>query len=1339
MAIKTTNTTGIGVRGGTLQLGGLATQPIPFVAPAAFPVPRTVSPIAAAIAPPTVAAAIKAGTVPRLPIAVNDVITGNISRAVQNVIPKALNTIQFRPIAGNIPIRINVADLLNQRRPNEEALSLSRLNFSNGAFEQATPHGISVLRPEIISLMDFEPVYYGTTLNLNEVGLLMDVQYQARHLREQTFFQLMAGIQQTDQRNELQNLQTSFANSFQRVNAAADFYKNTIQTIETVKNGFDVKGIPSNNFDLRNYRTLRDFYQTFMMFPADVFNQFSGTKILMQLLFDARSIAEGYSMNLLNLTDPDRQAGGTAVTSPVSIDKSYNTRAGFSFTYDTIRSFSQPQNAAEQGFFNRFNSSLPQVPDDRIKLLVNMLSKELRVSRGLGNSTVQNNLRQKFNATKTDGSPFDNIFGGVGNSIFDPVTGPGSIAGLTVVNNTDNSAVLPFETKHIDTNNNTRKTYIPGSVFFVDSILNVENLSSFNLEPLRSYVSKYVETIDNATAVVSSIFDYSDEPSPISPVSIFKLILEPVEHGLRFLIANNQRQGLGLSIAEATAAAAFRLAANDPRLKALLFQYILLRIIASDTGTTTTRTTFFVLNIIEDLNRDIRNLDGVPFKAAFKLPNLYNQRELFSYITSLVQTIQNRIVELVNHRSLTGNGSNAQSRDRRSDPANGLFVVGYDVDTVYGIPAGLQQSVLISQFVNFFTKLDSILGNEVNSIMDAARRTRYNSLSCSTLVLLAFEAFTQIVSRYISCDFQASTYGENFPDMVVDTNFNARNYNSIQSVMAEVQPPLPIIETDPGTNSKAKTATKTALTQRMAQSHNAVAIQHVVGQAAKTAALMGISPGAVQTGIANNQAILAGVYATAGSKFADAASLALRNVSPVVNPQNLLDAHAIEASLNSISHKLFQEDFALACVMHILQVIKKRLRSALDLANNYFTQQTLDSLSSLNATSIQDIGQNLSIAQVRLMLRQRDEYVRQLTPNTQGLQFIPTSPTDADTRGALLSLLGSDSFRETNNAAFRYRILTIGIPAGFSKNLVERINGDNIVSTTFLRNKEFDVITVNVYKRSLEYPQLIFKPRKYIFDLSLFSNGYKNLKIRPNENFDRVLQRIKLLDYQNFSSPTVVTLEEVVNSERYSFIADPVLRRAIVENHVLSDLFASYMQFLTSMKFTETTFVNQQSQTYQRLSVGNGTDLSPQFSELVRKYLIAKRTNDMRDNPSLSPLPDIPIKQMLLSPQVDQSTKDVLRLLTFGNIAFKPENAMASILSPKVFERVFTIPLNVDDFEIDYKETTATESGREFFEKSFFQEKLDKKALADGVYKLVPRTNKDVIFEDYFVTIELVE
>lgn len=1330
---RTTSTTGIGVRGGVLQLGGLATQPVPFVAPTAFPVTKAVSPIAPVLAPPAVAAALQKGVSPQLNVPINDIARGQIAAAAKKIIPSSVNSVQFRPIADIPPLRVSNSALVNQRHPNEETLSLSRLSFNNGTFEQADPHGVNKLRPEIISLMDFEPLYAGNSLDLNDVGLLMDTQFQARHLREQTFFQLMAGIQQSDQKRELQNIQTTFAANFKKVNTSADFYQSTIATLETVKNGFDVKNIPPNNFDLRTFKTLQDFYQTFMLFPQEAFNQFSGTKVLMQLLFDARSIAEGYSMNLLSLTDPDRQAGGEAVVSPVSIDKTYNNRSGFSFTYDTIRSFNAAMNAAGTDFFNRFNSALPQAPDDRIKLLVNLLSKELRVSRGLGRTGVMADLQQKFAATTTNGSPFDNILGGVGSTIFDPVTGPSSIAALTVVNDTETSSVLPFETKYIDTNN-TKKVYIPGSVFFVDSILNVRNLEEFNLVPLRSFVSKYIDTVDSAATLISNIFDYGPRVSPLSPVGLFKLLLQPVLDGLNFLKTNGQREGFDVNAAEGTAVAALRLATNDPRLKALLFQYMLLLILSNPSAG------FFAQGILEEMGGDIANLDGVNINLSTQArPNLRNKNEIWPFLNDLGRSIQNRISLLVNQRNLQGNGGTAQARSRSSDPANGLLLIGYDVDIVNGIPQGLYQSKIMSNFVSFLLGLESILGNETNNLLDSAKRTRYNAISVSTLVLVAFEAYIQIISRYAKVDFQTSSYGDNFPDMLVDTNFNAQMYDSMRAIISDPELPLPIIEPEPSTASAGAAKQAATTTERFNINNTSTSLQHTLEQAGKVAQATGTSTSDVQAGIAAYQPIVGGKFATAGSRFTDAASLALRNLTEHVNPHALLDAQAIDQSLNSIAFKLFQEDFSLACVFHILLTVKRRLRSALDLANNYFTRQTLTSLATLNATDISDIAQNLVPAQVRLLLRQRDAYVQQLTPNSQGLQFIPSTPTDVGARNALLSLLTRSAFRETQDAAFRYRLLTVGIPSGFSKNLVERINGNTINSTTFQRNKAYDVITVNVYKRSLEYPQLIFKPRKFIFDLSLFSNGYTNLRVQAKENFDRVLQRVTLLDYQNFTQPTTVTMENVVNNEKYGFIQDPALRRAMVENHILSDLFTAYIQFLTTMRMDESTFVNQESATYRKLSLGKGVDLTPQFSELVRKYLLAKRTTDMQTDPSLSPLPDLPIEEMIQSPSVDQATKDILKLLTFGNIAFKTENAMASLLSPKVFERVFTIPLDVDGFEIDQAMTTATQSGREFLAKNFLQEKLDHHALANGVYKFKPRTHNDAVFEDYFVTIELVQ
>lgn len=1311
-------------------MGGVSTQPTPFVLPATYPVPRPTSPVTAIVAPSVVADAMANGMVPELRIPVSHVINGTMGAGVLELFPTRLTNLQYQPTTEGSALRIISSNLTTQRRPNEETLSLAQLSIDNKEFQPVDPHGINKLRPEIISLMDYEPVYFGDSMVLNDVGILMDVQYQARHLREQTFFQLMRGIQQTDQSQQLQGIQNEFAASFQRVNSSADFYRNTIIALETAKNGFDIKAIPGNSFDLQTFRTLADFYESFMMFPRTALDTFSGTKIMMQLLFDMRSISEGYSMNLLNLTDPDRQAGGTAFNSPVAIDRSYNNRNGFSFTYDTVRSFNDPVNASDSQFFTRFNTSLPQAPDDRIKILINMISKELRVSRGLGRDAVISDLRQKFGATTTNGSPFDNLIGGVGATIFEPVTGPGSLAGLTVLSNTAGSAVLPFETKYIDVNN-TKKVYVPGSSFFVDSIINVPVLTSFNLTPLRAYVEEFVSTTDSVASVVANLFDYGDEVSPLSPVEVFKSLLHGVSHGLTFLMSSTQRAGLQISTADAATAAIFRLATTDPSLKSMLFQYVLLNLIASSNSH------FFADKVTEELLNDIRNLDAVAVNTSYPLPDLRTPNTLQPFIGNLGTSIQNRVVQLVNQQNLT-HSTNAQTRDRSGVLADGRMRVGFDVDITFGIPAALNQSHFLTNLTQFVVGLETTLGNETNNLVDSTSRSRFNSLSISTLVLMIFEVYTNLLSRYVKVDFQVSAFGQNFPDMIVDTNFNAHMQSSIEDVISEPGTPLPVITPDLGTYGSKNDRSKNN-TQRFPRTHQESSVRQVYNQVQSAAQESGDSVDDVYNGVTTNEAILSGPRATAGSRNTRASQLASRRVTRHSNPHDLMDAQAMDRSLDSIAIKLEQEDFAVACAMHILLVIKARLRTTLDVATNYFSQQTLESFVNSNGTSLSDIGKNLAPAQVRLLLRQRDRYVRDLTANSNQLQFIPVSSTDIGTRSVILSLLDKAAYRETNNAGLRYRLLTVGIPSGFSKNLADRLAGTNLNSTSFQRNKDFDLIYVKVYKRSLEFPQLIFKPKKYLFDLSLFSNSYGNLLIRPSENFDSVIQRLTLFDYQNFANPGVVTMDNIVNNDKYSLIPDPTIRRSMFENHILSDILGSYIQALTTMKLTETTFVNTKSETWRRLSLGqNGTDLTPRFAELVRRYLIAQRTRDIRANPALQPLPDLPVQEMLISSAVDQGTKDTLKLLTFGNVAFKPENALAELLSPKLFERVFTIPLNVDDFEIDYEATTAPESGREFFEKGFFRNKLDRHA-APGTYRLQPRTVRDAVFEDYFVTIELVE
>jgi hypothetical protein len=787
------------------------------------------------------------------------------------------------------------------------------------------------------------------------------------------------------------------------------------------------------------------------------------------------------------------------------------------------------------------------------------------------------------------------------------------------------------------------------------------------------------------------------------------------------LLENTQRSGLQLNIADAAMVATFRLAAADQSLKIMLFHYFLLSVLSQP------NLGFFSRNVASDLLQSIEQLDTVEIAPGASAPDLRNASNLVPYLSALATKIQNRVVELINQQN--NRGGMAQARDRHNIGVNGIMRLGFDTDTTYGIPAALSQNHFIRGLTNLVLGFQSILGNELSNSFDALNKTRFNSLSTTTLLLLMFEIYSNMVTRYVKVDFEASSVGQQFPDMIVDTTYNNTTFNSIDSILSEPGLAFSILTPNTATNFIGIAGQQNPRNRRNAN------VQHVYDQVGNAAKQMGVSESDVYQGVAANEAILGGQKGTAGSQNTSGDQLANRRVKANSNSEELIDAYTIERSIDSIATKLYEEDLVMASGMHVLITIKQRLRSTLELMTNYFNQQTLVNFSNTNGTSLKDIARNLNESQVRLILKQKNSYLRRVVENNK-LQLIPGVATNTETQNALLSLLRKTEFRESQEASVHYRLFSVGIPSGFSKLLTSRLAVNGITSNSFKINKQFDLIYVNVYKRSIEYPQLIFKPQKYLFDLSLFSNGYDDLGIKPSENFESVLRRITLSDYQSLNAPINVTKDSIAVNQTYPTELSVSARRNLFDNHVLSDLFCNYIQTLTSMNLSESSFVDTNSDTWKRLSIGDGNMVTPRFANIIRRYLINQRNEDIRLNPSLKPLPDISIEEMLVNPNVDQGTKDILRILIGGNLVLKPENVIAEMLSPKLFERVFTIPVNIDNFEIDFAKTTAKEGGRQLMEKKFFAEKI---IVDNGVYKMRPRSSKDVIFEDYFVTIELVE
>src|SRR5690606_24446607 len=133
------------------------------------------------------------------------------------------------------------------------------------------------------------------------------VQYNTLLLRRETLNNLLVnlaesrrtrtnrrGAQGRNQREinfQIDRFERNINAELQRTGRTVNYYKQFIDSAETIKTLLDLKNIPKASFD-RQYLTLEDFFQRHMQYNKEQYSIFSDTKIIQQLLADFKEIAE---------------------------------------------------------------------------------------------------------------------------------------------------------------------------------------------------------------------------------------------------------------------------------------------------------------------------------------------------------------------------------------------------------------------------------------------------------------------------------------------------------------------------------------------------------------------------------------------------------------------------------------------------------------------------------------------------------------------------------------------------------------------------------------------------------------------------------------------------------------------------------------------------------------------------------------------------------------------------------------------------------------------------------------------------------------------------------------
>ena len=601
---------------------------------------------------------------------------------------------------------------------NPDTLTLTENTLANGRYVPIAKAGISVYRPEILSVIDFQPILDRTGLAFTGVGKLFDINYQTRMLRKNTLDGIFLSIGRSTNSGLVVDLNTMVSTYTTETNALGvqlhNFGANIVE-VNTLEKAFEIKDFPDSAFNTERFLTLKNFFTRKMQYPAGVFDTFSETKILQQLLFDLRTSLENCSLSLLNATDPDRATD----ISPTTLDKTITS----TFAIDGIRSSGTPRNAQDDKVFSDFVNSLPTSPDDRLKLLVHLLSKELRVSKGLSRTSVRNTLTTTLQANP-DGNPFDNIIGTVGATIFDAPLGINSLSALLFQKIDNENFVLPFENKYID---DVAATYIPGNKYYVDTILN--SVPVFNLDTLVAYSNKFSTTVSTSRALLQQLFGFKERSNPLLPSKVLGMFANAIKTTL---------QGARTSLVDPLVSLAlFKLVSSDKILRRQLFKFLVLAGVA--TGP----------------NGDERGI----FPRAFKdtgAPSGDLLRAYFDELERQATVIEARVVLLTRASNKTLSDDVPPPVDR-NNPTITLGVGAVKNALMSCVAGSTGTTNLFKEFIQLARTLDqhaTIDGNELSyTLLDSSGRTRYNYVSSSFLLLIMFEVFVAYAGKYTSGEF----------------------------------------------------------------------------------------------------------------------------------------------------------------------------------------------------------------------------------------------------------------------------------------------------------------------------------------------------------------------------------------------------------------------------------------------------------------------------------------------------------------------------------------------------------------------------------------------------------
>lgn len=163
------------------------------------------------------------------------------------------------------------------------------------------------------------------------------------------------------------------------------------------------------------------------------------------------------------------------------------------------------------------------------------------------------------------------------------------------------------------------------------------------------------------------------------------------------------------------------------------------------------------------------------------------------------------------------------------------------------------------------------------------------------------------------------------------------------------------------------------------------------------------------------------------------------------------------------------------------------------------------------------------------------------------------------------------------------KIITVGLPLGFSRRLEQKVKLAEQKKTSFTP-KQNDIIEILVYKLDLLNQDIIFKPQKFLFELTRFPvrNESYILDVKDNPTFEDLAASVPTRDFEEsfeegnnsvayFKTDSGDNTRIAMDADSYDFMEEDE-KSDVIQNHITSYMCELYLKLLTGISTAEYTF-----------------------------------------------------------------------------------------------------------------------------------------------------------------------